>query len=250
LSDLPYTNRGLMPAPAMTDVVAVRPVVAAIVVVAVAGGRTPAHAGSPNSPTATTSVSLSRPRSSRSAISADRPASSIGPACVFMRVESRRGRPTVVVGIRDLRPVDSTNRVPASISRRPSRQHWAERVLAVAGAGRVGFLAQVEGVAGPGRNHQPQRLAVVVVDVVLGNGFFQIRHPLGDGVAQVRPPLQPLGRNLLPQLQVFDRDASILFRSMSSPAGYSWVRVVGPAKEASGAALAHDVRLLQRPAAS
>ena len=77
----------------------------------------------PNSPTATTSVSSSRPRWARSAISADSPASSIGPAWSFMRLV----RPTWtskewLSELATLGQLTSTKRVPASISRRASRQ--------------------------------------------------------------------------------------------------------------------------------
>src|SRR5437588_512351 len=77
----------------------------------------------PNSPTATTSVSDNRPRSSRSATRADRPASSIGPDLFFIRPD----RPTWtshewLSELATLGQLTSTKRVPASISRRASRR--------------------------------------------------------------------------------------------------------------------------------
>ena len=48
---------------------------------------TPRCGARPNSPTASTKVSSSKPRSSRSPISEESPASSMGPDWVFMRVD-------------------------------------------------------------------------------------------------------------------------------------------------------------------
>ena len=106
----------------------------------------------PNSPTATTSVSFSRPRSSRSSIRADRPASSIGADWFFIRFES----PTwtshewlsllATFGQIDLDEPRAGFDQPAG-----QQAALAERVLAVPFADLGLLLAQVEGVLRPGR---------------------------------------------------------------------------------------------------
>ena len=58
---------------------------------------------------------------------------------------------------------------------------------------------------------------------------------------------QPGRRHLGPQLQVVDLDAVHLGHVHVVAGRVEVVRVVGPAEEAGGAALADDVALLQRP---
>ena len=115
-----------MPAPAMTAGVAVRPVVAAVVAVAVAGGADAAAAGCGRirrrpRPACRSSM----PRSSRSAIRAERPASSIGPDWFFIRsVRPAWMSHEWLSELATLGQMTSTTRVPASTSRRASRQLW------------------------------------------------------------------------------------------------------------------------------
>ena len=79
----------------------------------------------PNSPTATTSVSESSPRWSRSSISADTPASSIGADWVFIRWLSPVWTSHEWLSeLATFGQITSTTRVPASTSRRARRQHW------------------------------------------------------------------------------------------------------------------------------
>src|SRR5882757_3857496 len=77
----------------------------------------------PNSPTATTSVSDSRPRWSRSVISDDRAESSIGAAWFFMRADRPAWTSQEWLSeLATLGQLTSTKRVPASTRRRASKQ--------------------------------------------------------------------------------------------------------------------------------
>ena len=125
----------------------------------------------PNSPTATTSVSFSRPRSSMSSSSAERPRSSIGQCRFFKRPEVRRVRvPRVVVSGSPLATVGQftwTNRVPASISRRASSRLWPNVCGRSGRASSSASFVEVERVARLAREHQVEGLAVVFVEGVV-----------------------------------------------------------------------------------
>jgi len=130
-----------------------------------------------------TSVSLSRPRRQvgnqcrqAGVQHRGRPASSCGS-------KARRGRPTSGCRIRDLGPVDFDEPRAGLDQPRPSRQHWPNRVLRAGRGSRRFPCPRSKALRARPEITSPSDLAVVVVDVVLGNGFFPIGPFLGDGVA-------------------------------------------------------------------
>src|SRR5438105_7393684 len=86
-SDLPKTKPRLIPPPAIQQVKQYGQWSRPSLLLALPDVLTPRCGLRPNSPTATTSVSLNRPRSSRSAIRAARAGSNIGADWFFMRFD-------------------------------------------------------------------------------------------------------------------------------------------------------------------
>ena len=161
--------------------------------------------------------------------------------------QSRVDVPRVIVRVRHLGPVDLNDPRPGFDQ--PPRQEaaLAERVLAVAITRLGRFLAQVERIPRLPRQDQPERLAVVLVDRRLAHRLVERRHPRIDHIPKFRASFEPSRRDLRPQPQVIDRNPIHLGEVHVVASRIERVRVVRATEEAGIAPLADDVALLQRP---
>jgi hypothetical protein len=172
-------------------------VVAAVGAVAVAGG---AHARSglrPNSPRATTRVSSSRPRWSRSSKRALRPLVEHRAGLVLHALgEADVVVPGVVVGVGDLGPDDFDDARAGFDEAAGEEAALAKGVAAVAVAEFFGFAVEVEGFAGAAGDDEVEAALVVFVEVVGGfDRLLDVGHGGVDGVAQLGAALEAHGED-------------------------------------------------------
>ena len=153
----------------------------------------------------------------------------------------------VIVRVGDLGPVDFDEARAGLNEPAGQKQALAKRVLAIAFAHGRRFFGQVEGVAGSAGNDQAQRFAVILIQIVLGGGLFQVRHAGGDQVAELGAALQPHTRYFRSQLEVVHRDMVHLVHVHIVAGRVEVVGIVGSAQESRRAGLADHVAFLQRP---
>ena len=176
--------------------VAVRPVVAAVGAVAVAGGahallRAAAELADGDDQRLVEQAALVEVgRAGRRG-----PASSIGPDWFFIRlVRPAWWSHEWLSELATFGQITSTTRVPASTSRRASRQLWPNVLRPYRSRVLVGSRPEVERVAGPAGDDQAQGPVVVLVEVVLGDGLVDRRHAGVDRVAELGAALEPRRR--------------------------------------------------------
>jgi len=155
--------------------------------------------------------------------------------------------PGVVVGIGDFGP-DHFDDARAGFDQAAGQQAaLAEGIAAVFVASGVGFLREVEGVAGAAGRDEAQRALVVFIEVFFLDSFFNGWHLGVDHVAELGAALHADGEDVGPHLEVVDLDVVHLGHVHVVAVGKERVRVEALAEEAGGAAFADDVALLQRP---
>ncbi len=155
--------------------------------------------------------------------------------------------PGVVVAVGDFRP-DHFDDARAGFDQAAGEEAaLAERVAAVAVANFVGLIAERERFAGLAGRDEAEGRVVVFVEVVLGDGLVDFGHALVDHVAEAGAAIEPRFAHFGPQREVIDLDAVELVHVHVVARGEQVVRVVRAAEKAGGARLVDDIALLQRP---
>ncbi|MEY5015107.1 MAG: hypothetical protein RIS92_1465 [Verrucomicrobiota bacterium] len=154
--------------------------------------------------------------------------------------------PRVFVGVRDLGPDDFDDSSAGFDEAASEQAALAEGVASVAIPHRVSFLVEVEGVPSAAGDDEVQGFLVVVVEVELFDGFLDFRHRFFDGAAEVSAALEAEAEDFGWEFEIFDLD-SVHFTHVEIVAGgVQGVRIERFPEEACGAAFAHDVGLLKR----
>ena len=153
----------------------------------------------------------------------------------------------MVVGICELRP-DHFHHPRARLDE-SSRQQQAlsERVSSVGFADRDRLSVEGKGLAGPARDHQPQRPLIVFVELVVRHRLVELWHRAVDDVPQPRPSLEPLGEDIRAKLKVVDADLLHLPHVEVVAVRIERIGIEVTAQKASRAPLADHAALLQRP---
>ena len=154
--------------------------------------------------------------------------------------------PRVIVGVRDFGPDDLDHAGAGLDEAAGEEERLAEGIHAVAGAHLVVLAVDGEGVARLAAGDEVEGLAVVFVEVVIGDGLVDVGHRFLNGLAEGGAALEALGVDLGPQVEVIDMDAVHLGHVEVVAIGEERVGIEGFAEEAGGAALADDVGFLQR----
>ena len=154
--------------------------------------------------------------------------------------------PGVVIGVGNLGP-DHFNYSRTGFYQSASQQAaLTKSVASITIPHLFRFPVDGESITGSTGNDQVERLLVILIELVIGGCFFDLRHSLVDQVSQPCTTSDSTGVDMRLQFEIINADLVHFLHIHIATRRIEIVRIKCASQESRGATLANDVAFLQR----